>query len=83
MNLRVYEQADMFKEHDTVVLTGDILNEQLKSGDVGTIIHIYNQGAAFEVEFLTLAGDTVAIATVFPSQVRPVSGQDITHARRR
>ena len=73
----------MFKEHDTVVLTGDILKEQLRSGDVGTIVHIYKGGAAFEVEFLTLAGDTAAIATVLPAQVRPASGQDITHARRR
>ncbi len=73
----------MFKEHDSVVLTGDIAKERLKAGDVGAIVHIYDQGAAFEVEFLTLTGDTAAIATVLPSQVRPINGDDIAHARRR
>lgn len=73
----------MFKEHDRIVLTKDVPQEGLKSGDVGAIVHIHPQGEAFEVEFLTLDGDTAALATVLPSQVRPVSGEDITHARRR
>ncbi len=73
----------MFKEHDRIVLTKDVPQEGLKSGDVGAIVHIHLQGEAFEVEFLTLDGDTAALATVLPSQVRPVSGEDITHARRR
>lgn len=48
---------------------------------MGTIVHIYKHDEAFEVEFLTLDGDTAAIATVLPSQARPVSNRDITHAR--
>jgi hypothetical protein len=71
----------MFKEHDRLVLISDIPEEGLKAGDVGTIVHIYRDGEAFEVEFLTLDGDTAAIATVPPSQARPVSNRDITHAR--
>ena len=35
------------------------------------------------VEFLTLDGDTAAVATVLPSQARSVTSKDITHARRR
>ena len=73
----------MFKEHDRIVLTSDVPEEGLKAGDVGTVIHIYRRGEAFEVEFLALDGDTAAIATVSRSQVRPVSNQDITHARQR
>ena len=73
----------MLKEHDPVVLTGDIPGQRLMSGDVGTIVHIHPQGAAFVIEFLALSGDTVAIATVSPSQVRPVSNRDINHARLR
>ena len=72
----------MFKEHDRIVLTSDILEDGLKAGDVGTILHIYRQGEAFEVEFLTLNGNTVATAAVLVSQVRSVSDRDITHARR-
>jgi len=71
----------MFKEHDRIVLTSDISEEGLKAGDVGTIVHLYHQGEAFEVEFLTLDGNTIAIATVLASQVRPVSNRDVTHAR--
>ena len=73
----------MFKEHDTVVLNDDLTAERLKAGDVGTIVHVHPQGAAFVVEFLALSGDTVAVATVSPSQVRPVSNQDMNHARQR
>ncbi|MDE2799252.1 MAG: DUF4926 domain-containing protein [Gemmatimonadota bacterium] len=74
----------MFKEHEQIVLTADIFGdegEELKSGDVGTIIHIHPNGEAFVVEFMSLNGDTVAIATVLPSQVRPVTNADLTHAR--
>jgi len=71
----------MIKEHDRIVLTSDLPNEGLKAGDVGTIVHIHKRGEAFEVEFMTLEGDTVAVATVLSSQVRPVSNRDITHAR--
>ena len=71
----------MFKEHDQLVLTADIFEKGLQAGDVGTIVHIHPEEAAFVVEFMALDGDTLAIATVLPSQARPVTGQDITHAR--
>ena len=71
----------MFKEHDLLVLTADISEKGLQAGDVGTIVHIHPEGKAFVVEFMALDGDTLAIATVLPSQARPVTGQDITHAR--
>jgi hypothetical protein len=62
-------------------LTSDLPKEGLKTGDVGTVIHVHRGGEAFEVEFLTLDGKTVAVATVKASQVRPVTNRDITHAR--
>lgn len=73
----------MIKEHDRVVLTTDLPKEGLKAGDVGTVVHVHRKGEAFEVEFLTLDGETVAIATVLASQLRSVTNQDITHARPR
>ena len=66
----------MSKEHEQIVLTADVFGdegEELKSDDVGTIIHIHPGEEAFVVEFLSLNGDTVAIATVLPSQARPSS----------
>ena len=74
----------MFKEHEQVVLTADVFGdegEELKSGDVGTIIHIHPDEEALVVEFMSLDGDTVAIATVLPSQARAVTNADLTHAR--
>ena len=69
------------KEHDCVVLTKNLPAENLEAGDVGTVVHIHKDGAAYEVEFVTLAGNTVAVATVEASNVRPVGKQDLSHVR--
>ena len=71
----------MIKEHDRVVLRKAIPEQGLKTGDVGTVVHVYKKGEAFEVEFVTLDGETVAIATLVASQIRPVQRKEITHAR--
>ena len=74
----------MFREHTQIVLTDAVsgdFGEAMLPGDVGVIIHIHPGGAVFVVEFLALDGDTAAIATVLPSQARPVTGRDMTHAR--
>jgi hypothetical protein len=68
------------KEHDRVVLTKPIPSEGLEAGDVGTVVHLYRDGRAYEVEFTTLAGKTAAVATVEKNQVRPVNRREITHA---
>ncbi len=44
----------MIKEHDRVVLTTPASTESLEAGDVGTVVHVYRDGLAFEVEFTTL-----------------------------
>jgi hypothetical protein len=69
------------KEHDCVVLTKNLPEESLEAGDVGTVVHIHKGGAAYEVEFVTLAGKTVAVATVEASDLRPVGKRDISHVR--
>ena len=69
------------KEHDCVVLTADLPAEGLRAGDVGTVVHIHKGGVAYEVEFITLTGRTVAVATVEAAQLRPVSQQDLNHVR--
>jgi len=71
----------MIKEHDRVILTSDLPADGLKAGDVGTVIHIHGKDEAFEVEFMTLHGETAAIATLSASQTRPVTQRDMTHAR--
>ena len=69
------------KEHDCVVLTKNLPDESLEAGDVGTVVHIHKDGPAYEVEFVTLAGRTVAVATVEASDLRPVGKRDISHVR--
>ena len=44
----------MIREHDRVVLTAPVPQERLEIDDVGTVVHVYPDGQAFEVEFTTL-----------------------------
>ena len=71
----------MIKEHDRVVLTAPVPTEGLEVGDVGTVVHVYANGSAFEIEFTTLDGTTAPLATVAATAVRPVTGREITHSR--
>ncbi len=71
----------MIKEHERVVLKTDLPAERLEAGDVGTVVHVYRDGLAYEVEFTTLDGSTAAVVTVESAHVRPVSNRDITHVR--
>jgi len=70
------------KEHQRVVLTTDLPAEKLTAGDVGTVVHVYRDGEALEVEFSTLDGETVAVLTLDRKQVRAVDHREVTHARR-
>ena len=71
----------MIREHERIVLTTAIPTEGVEPGDVGTVVHVYRDGQAYEVEFLALDGHTAAVVTVEVSQVRPVTPREITHAR--
>jgi len=71
----------MIKEHERIVLKEQVSAEGLEKGDVGTVVHVYKDGEAYEVEFLTLDGNTAAVVTLEAAQVRPVGRREITHAR--
>ena len=51
----------MIDELELVVLKRDLPDAGLAEGDVGTVVLVHRQGAGYEVEFTTLAGDTVAV----------------------
>lgn len=72
----------MMKEHDHIALTEALPDAGLHAGDVGVIVHIYPGGKAFEVEFVTYEGTTIAVTTVEAHQARPVTAQDLPHIRR-
>jgi hypothetical protein len=71
----------MITEHERVVLTKSLPKEGLEAGDVGTVVHVYTDGQAYEVEFVALDGHTTAVATLESDQVRPVTARDMTHSR--
>ena len=71
----------MIQELDTVVLAHDIEQYGLKHGDIGAVVHCYKNGAAFEVEFVTGEGETVAVVTLTKGDIRPVRRQEILHVR--
>lgn len=73
---------ESIREHDRVVLRSDLPGEKLAAGDVGTVVHVHSGGKAYEVEFVALDGETVAVVTLERVQVRPVERREITHARR-
>ena len=71
----------MIKQFDPVVLTESLPSDGLEAGDVGWIAMIHEDGAGYEVEFVTLSGETVSVATVPSTAVRPVAPKEIAHAR--
>jgi hypothetical protein len=58
-----------FKLFDVVALTEDLPKENLSSGQVGTIVEVYNDGEAFEVEFVDKNGHTYSLLTLNPKQL--------------
>jgi hypothetical protein len=70
----------MIKELDTVVLTNDLPEHGLLRGDLGTVVLLHG-GGGYEVEFMTLDGETIGVASLRPDQVRPVGRREIAQAR--
>ena len=68
-------------EFDLVVLQEDIADGRLKAGDVGTVLTVYSEGKAFEIEFVTLTGEPVAVETLLPHQIRPVRPSEVLAVR--
>jgi hypothetical protein len=71
----------MIKQLDPVVLTENLPEHGLEAGDVGWVVMVHDHGAGYEIEFVTLAGETVSVATVPAGTVRPVARKEIAHAR--
>ncbi len=70
----------MIAELDSVVLTMDMPEHRLRKGDVGTVVLVH-EGPGYEVEFTTLDGETVAIVSLTPEQIRPIAPGEIAHVR--
>jgi len=71
----------MIRELDEVVLTCDLPEQKLAAGDIGTVVLVHGDGKGYEVEFMTLDGDTIAVSTLRADQVRQAHADEIAHAR--
>lgn len=67
----------MIQELDSVTLTHEIPEHELEEGDLGTVVHRYDSGRAFEVEFLAGDGSTIAVLTLERDEIRPLGEADV------
>jgi hypothetical protein len=70
----------VIRELDTIILTVDLPEHRLRSGDVGTVVLLHGD-RGYEVEFVALNGETLAVVSLERSQVRPIGAGEIAHAR--
>lgn len=63
----------MLKALETVILMDDLPKNNLKTGDIGTVVMVHHEG--YEVEFVTLDGETIAVVTVVANQVQATNAQ--------
>ena len=73
----------MIAEHSSVVLTESLPAAGLEAGDVGIVVHVHRDGEAFEVEFMTLDGNTLSVETLTSTQIRAARNRDTPHVRER
>ena len=67
---------------DTVIITVDLLEQQVLAGDLGTIVEVYDSPElAYEVEFVNPDGSTRALLTVRPELVRSLLATDVLTTR--
>ncbi len=60
----------MFVENESVMLTHNIDEYGLKEGTVGVVVFVYENGEAYEVEFMTPEGRTIGILTLTSTDLR-------------
>ncbi len=70
----------MYKVADTVVLTRDVPEAGLQTGDVGTVVQTY-EPEGLEVEFISALGRTEALVTLSIHDVRHMADGDLPAVR--
>jgi len=67
--------------HQEVILARDVPQHGLRSGDLGTVVHIYPSGG-LEVEFFTASGKTRAVVTLRDADIRMATDDEVVAVRR-
>ena len=71
----------MMKELDQIVLKENLPEIGLQAGDIGTVVLIHQKGKGYEVEFVALDGETIAVVSLFANQVRSIREREIANVR--
>jgi len=68
-----------------IALTEDLPRENLRRGDIATIVEYYEgrpgKEPGYELEVLNAVGDTIAVVTVRESQIEPLRKDEILSVR--
>ena len=65
---------------DVVALTEDLPEEKLFKGQVGTVVEVYKEGEAFEVEFVDREGRTYGLITLKARQLMALHHEPVLAA---
>ena len=63
----------MIHELDLVSTVEAVAEIDIPAGYLGTVVGVYANNAAYEVEFLNSAGDTIGVITLASTQVQAVN----------
>lgn len=65
----------MREMYSDVVLKVPLPSNGLVAGDRGVVVHVHGNGEAYEVEFMTSAGETIAVVTATADQLTQSDAQ--------
>jgi hypothetical protein len=68
----------MIKKHDVVALTEDRPADGLHKGDVGAVVHLYQTGEMYEVEFIDERGRSKSITSIPAHQLMKLNLLSLT-----
>ena len=60
-----------YRDLECVQLRADLPDHGLKTGEVGTIVHVFDTADAYLIEFVNDDGSTRALAELTPRQIAP------------
>lgn len=68
-------------ELERVALTQNLPDEGRKANDIGTVVHVYRDQSAYEVEFVSFSGESLGVFTVEADGVRKLGEDDLPSSR--
>ena len=69
-----------FRELDTVALSRDLPEHNLRRGDLGAVVHVLAPDL-YEIEFVRASGVTEALVSLSSSDLRAVGDSDLLSVR--